>query len=603
VGITDARGRLQTIEYGDGSSPARRIFHDGAVEEYTRNAEGEYVGISLKPPAGSGEPERSASFEFDATNRMTRDECDGVFITYEWDRAGHLIGVRDSAGGETRYELDGRYEISRITEGGRDILLRHLPTGEMADILYPNGLRHSFSYDRSGRMAERITTGSSGKVLSWRRYAYDAEDQLVTMDDWHWGSFRYAYDPCGRLTTVASGDGKVLESYVYDGTGNLIGSPLGGRAVYGRGNRIETAGSERFEFDADGNLIARRDGSHEWRYTWDRDDQLEGVLRDGVQVAAYQYDLTNRRRRKTTGEGTTEYLYETYTLRAEILPGGTVRHYVSLRGLPVPIACWGDDGWLYFSYDQIGTPYEVFNEAGELIATFHPHAYGGERRVHSPSGGEVHLPFGFMGQYRDEESGLFYNHFRYYDPRLGRYISPDPLGIFTGMNFFVYPQNPNNNGDLCGLMPTFECMPKWTPCQKAYARAKINKVNNAPASRRKKTCTRCRANAQRSNFKSKRCGKGKIPRGRAIDHMHELQAGGADKCCANLRAVPKKYNGELGKQTKKMLKGIGLDKTIGKISMKGCNGGPCSKAEMDKLATPPPDTSVACTEPPLDDSC
>jgi hypothetical protein len=177
------------------------------------------------------------------------------------------------------------------------------------------------------------------------------------------------------------------------------------------------------------------------------------------------------------------------------------------------------------------------------------------------------------------------------------------MGVLAGLNFYLYPTNPNNYVDPWGLMPTFNCLPSWTPCQKAYARAKMRTVNKAPASRRVKTCTKCRADAQRRDFKSKRCGKGKIPRGRQIDHMHELQAGGPDRCCANLRAVPAKFNNALGKQVKSMLKGLAPGDVIGKISMKGCNGGPCSKAEMDKLATPPPDTSAKCTEPPLDDNC
>ncbi|ATZ92553.1 hypothetical protein DYD83_00340 [Dickeya fangzhongdai] len=35
----------------------------------------------------------------------------------------------------------------------------------------------------------------------------------------------------------------------------------------------------------------------------------------------------------------------------------------------------------------------------------------------------------FAGQYRDSESGLCYNRFRYYDSAGGCYASPDPIGI------------------------------------------------------------------------------------------------------------------------------------------------------------------------------
>ncbi|WP_240805442.1 RHS repeat-associated core domain-containing protein [Streptomyces sp. A1547] len=41
----------------------------------------------------------------------------------------------------------------------------------------------------------------------------------------------------------------------------------------------------------------------------------------------------------------------------------------------------------------------------------------------------VDCPLRFPGQYADTETGLNYNHFRYYDPEAARYISADPLGL------------------------------------------------------------------------------------------------------------------------------------------------------------------------------
>jgi len=42
------------------------------------------------------------------------------------------------------------------------------------------------------------------------------------------------------------------------------------------------------------------------------------------------------------------------------------------------------------------------------------------------------------GQYFDQETNLHYNHFRYYDPELGRYITSDPIGLLAGLNTYSY---------------------------------------------------------------------------------------------------------------------------------------------------------------------
>ncbi|WP_438470119.1 RHS repeat-associated core domain-containing protein, partial [Vibrio vulnificus] len=51
-------------------------------------------------------------------------------------------------------------------------------------------------------------------------------------------------------------------------------------------------------------------------------------------------------------------------------------------------------------------------------------------------------PLRFQGQYHDVETGLHYNLARYYDPRTGRFIHPDPIGLFGGINHYQYAPNP-----------------------------------------------------------------------------------------------------------------------------------------------------------------
>jgi RHS repeat-associated protein len=65
----------------------------------------------------------------------------------------------------------------------------------------------------------------------------------------------------------------------------------------------------------------------------------------------------------------------------------------------------------------------------------------------------VRQPIRFQGQYHDEETGLYYNRWRFYDPLQGRYITQDPIGLLGGMNGFSYPVNPVKWVDPLGLRP------------------------------------------------------------------------------------------------------------------------------------------------------
>ena len=65
---------------------------------------------------------------------------------------------------------------------------------------------------------------------------------------------------------------------------------------------------------------------------------------------------------------------------------------------------------------------------------------------------EHFIPFRYQGQYDDIETGLYYNRFRYYDPDVGQYTKPDPIGLEGGNpTLYSYISNPNWWVDPLGL--------------------------------------------------------------------------------------------------------------------------------------------------------
>ncbi|WP_081053366.1 RHS repeat-associated core domain-containing protein, partial [Burkholderia territorii] len=118
----------------------------------------------------------------------------------------------------------------------------------------------------------------------------------------------------------------------------------------------------------------------------------------------------------------------------------------------------------YYHCDQIGTPQELTDEAGELAWSARYQAWGEAREVISEAARKAGIanPLRFAGQYFDRETGLHYNRHRYYDPGSGRFISKDPIGLAGGINIYQYAPNPTEWIDPLGLA---RC--PCDPCEKS----------------------------------------------------------------------------------------------------------------------------------------
>ncbi|TRX73415.1 RHS repeat-associated core domain-containing protein [Pseudomonas mangiferae] len=103
-----------------------------------------------------------------------------------------------------------------------------------------------------------------------------------------------------------------------------------------------------------------------------------------------------------------------------------------------------------FHTDHLGTPLRLTGEDGQLRWQAEPDDWAAVRAER----GDTNQPIRFQGQYHDEESGLYYNRYRYYAPEFGRYVSQDPLGLLGGMNGYIYSEiNPSHYSDPLGLSP------------------------------------------------------------------------------------------------------------------------------------------------------
>ena len=115
---------------------------------------------------------------------------------------------------------------------------------------------------------------------------------------------------------------------------------------------------------------------------------------------------------------------------------------------------------LYLHADHLNTPRIATNPTGIVVWRWEGAAFGNTTPNEDPDGDRqvTTINLRFPGQYYDQETGLYYNWNRYYDPKIGRYITSDPIGLDSGLNTYAYVfNNPLRFTDPLGLYGTTDC--------------------------------------------------------------------------------------------------------------------------------------------------
>jgi len=190
-------------------------------------------------------------------------------------------------------------------------------------------------------------------------------------------------------------------------------------------------------------------GSDSHGFGYDEHNRLVSYT-DGATTAGYGYDPQGRRIEKTVDGLSTYYLWDGTRLLAELDAGGNVlTQYAYLPGQRVPAEMQDANGVYEVHSDHLQTPKRLTDTSQTLVWSAEHVAYGEAIVDEDPdnNGIPVTLNIRFPGQYYDQETGLHYNFFRYYDLNTGRYITQDPIGQAGGLNLYAYVE-----GDPVGLM-------------------------------------------------------------------------------------------------------------------------------------------------------
>ena len=94
---------------------------------------------------------------------------------------------------------------------------------------------------------------------------------------------------------------------------------------------------------------------------------------------------------------------------------------------------------LYYHTDVNGAPEELTDEEGHIVWACSYQLWG--KPIQEIEHSQIQQNLRYQGQYLDRETGLHYNTFRYYDPDIGRFTQPDPIGLLGGYNLYQYAPN------------------------------------------------------------------------------------------------------------------------------------------------------------------
>lgn len=510
ISLTDSNGNTIYYTYDVINQLTGTIYPDASMVNFQYDANGRRISMTdstgivqysydnLNRLIGVDSPgdDNIITCGYDAGgNRINMVNQDGGITTYEYDHLNRLSKLIDPASKETTYTYD---EVSNLTQ-----------------MKYPNNTIASYTFDNLKRLINLINQGEDEEIISSYVYDYDQAGMRTRVGLANGDYINYTYDALNRLTSEVKKkrlpSNRIYYSYQYefDVTGNrtsLVRELHQKPVVAERGDDDQEENKRPsfwdlpgltnfgYQYDAENRLLQvradREDTSYIADYEYDNNGNMikKTEYKENnpfkAEVTVYSYDYENRLIKITYPDGTTsEYVYDGVGKRVQAIEKGEGTHYLYdglnviierdkdnntiatyTRGLSYGGGIGGiisvtqaendnseaEQGWktLYYHYDGIGAVTALTDEEGEVEQEYTYDAYGNLLSVN----GSVSNPYQFSTKEYNPDSGLIYFGVRYYDPRLGRFITKDPLGMIDGPNVYLYcSNNPVNLIDPLGL--------------------------------------------------------------------------------------------------------------------------------------------------------
>ncbi len=430
------------------------------------------------------------------------------YMDYDYDQFGNRasLTVREGdASGTLLFEYTYSYnmlnQLNSLTGPGsvNDITTFDCwHTGRMKTKTFPNNVTSNYYFSANGNLETLTYTSSTGASLLNLSYTYGNVSNIDTKNK-DGVVYDYGYDDLYQLTGATIPSATVQnKSFTYDPVGNRLtsgpSSPLLSYS-YDNNNQLNSYNGVSFGYDDNGNTVSKIEGGVTASYGYDIENRLVTYSNETIS-ASYKYDFLGRRVKKEVNDTITQYLWDGNVIIAELNASNNItKLYTYNPQNNEPISMTEGSDTYYFLNDHLMTPQKMVDSSGAVVWSAEYKAFGEATVDEDPDGDGTPATnnLRFPGQYYDQETGLHYNYFRYYDPITGRYLREDPMvGTLLFSNLFIYTNNnPIINIDPSGLIkipgmgemdctlikeerePTISKPPKWQSLGKLVICSKI----------------------------------------------------------------------------------------------------------------------------------
>lgn len=421
----DANGNSGTFRTRSGNTILRTFDELNRVKTKTPQAQATMTAVydlagrltSTSVPVVAGDPSTG-------TFQLFYDTA-GRFFKEQYPDGKTVIHILDANGNTTKTTYpDGSYFVDRIYD----------QLNRLTDIKLNGAVSSAvqFQYDQLSRRKKLIYENGSTTD-----YTFEIDNDLSSLIQTFVGSsvtFTYGYDNVNQASSQQVSDSQYLWHPLTAGT-----------VTYGTAdsvNKYPSVGGTAYSYN--GNACLAGDGT--WTFGYNTEKMLTSASKTGTSVS-YSYDPLLRQVLKNVGGTKTQYYYAGQQRIADYSGAGVLQdRYVYGAGLDDILIKVNTSGTkTYYHQDKLGSVIALTDAGGAVT----------NRYAYDPFGGAVSMTgttHGFTGQRFDADTGLYHYKARYYSPKLGRFLQPDPAGYSDGPNMYSYASNsPLNATDPSGL--------------------------------------------------------------------------------------------------------------------------------------------------------